>query len=788
MSGEQRFIYVTDQGLIVTDGTLAGTMVVKATTSGFIPAGSMAALDGREVVFAASAGPGSIWNPKGQALQLWVSDGTPGGTSLVDTFADSTPASRLFDTAGLLGFIPFGSRALFFYNDGIDPAALWITDGTPGGTYQLPNSDGALLGLGTDGKIGTEFVYAAAGGLVGTDGTPAGTTVIKATVSGFKPAGSTAVLGGDKVVFAASSGGSFGTPAGAALQLWVTDGTPGGTSLLETFADNSGGGSDNASLSNLVSVGSQVLFFYNDGTHPQALWRTDGTLAGTYEMPYGDGALGFAGLAGDKLIINAGLGLVATDGTLLGTAVVKPAGGGFLPAGSMVTLGGGQVVFAASSGGGFGTPAGAALQLWATDGTPGGTSLVQTFTDNTPAGNPFDYATLANFTAFDGRALFSYNDGGGTWKLWVTDGTPAGTFQLPDSDNPIVGIGAGASIACYVAGTRIATPAGPVPVEDLRAGQAVLILDGARQAILPIKWIGRRRIDPSRHPRPESVFPVRIRRDAFADGIPHHDLLVSPDHCIVADGALIPARLLVNNMTVVVDRSLSAIEYYHLELDRHCILLAESLPAESYLDTGNRDAFANAPTLAQWVPDFGPGSDDRTWRDKLCAPLFLAPEDTMPTWRRLAERARALGHQLENIATTDDADLRLVANGRVYRPARGTTRHATFILPSGISEARVVSRSCIVSEALPETGDSRRLGVAIGRIVVRNGAGEEAEIPIDAPLMLEGWHAVERGGGRLWRWTDGEGSFRLPPMPGPLIAELTLAGQVAYPVMEPLAA
>ena len=76
--------------------------------------------------------------------------------------------------------------------------------------------------------------------------------------------------------------------------------------------------------------------------------------------------------------------------------------------------------------------------------------------------------------------------------------------------------------------------------------------------------------------------------------MPDRDLLVSPDHALLLDGRLIPARHLVNGRTIRQDTGLAAITYFHVECDEHAILLAHNMPAESYLDTGNRDFFANA--------------------------------------------------------------------------------------------------------------------------------------------------------------------------------------------------
>src|ERR1019366_10641252 len=59
-----------------------------------------------------------------------------------------------------------------------------------------------------------------------------------------------------------------------------------------------------------------------------------------------------------------------------------------------------------------------------------------------------------------------------------------------------------------------------------------------------------------------------------------------------APGVLIPIRYLVNGRSIA-QEARDEVTYWHVELARHDILLAEGLPAESYLDTGNRDAFAD---------------------------------------------------------------------------------------------------------------------------------------------------------------------------------------------------
>ncbi len=174
------------------------------------------------------------------------------------------------------------------------------------------------------------------------------------------------------------------------------------------------------------------------------------------------------------------------------------------------------------------------------------------------------------------------------------------------------------SVACFAAGTAILTPDGPVPVERLAVGARVVTRAHPGRWSAPIRWIGRRRIDLARHPHPEAVRPVRIRRDAVAPGVPARDLLLSPDHAVALGGVLIPVKYLVNGTTVAPDPSLAEIVYFHVELEAHDIVLAEALPAETYLDTGNRAAFAEAAGPVALHPGFAA----KTWERDACLRLM----------------------------------------------------------------------------------------------------------------------------------------------------------------------
>ena len=190
---------------------------------------------------------------------------------------------------------------------------------------------------------------------------------------------------------------------------------------------------------------------------------------------------------------------------------------------------------------------------------------------------------------------------------------------------------------CYAAGTRIATPAGEVPVERLRPGDDVLTLGGAACHPRRVRWVGQFTVDLTRHPWPERAAPVRIRAHAFADCMPARDLLVSPDHALLFAGAFIHAGALLNGLSIVQDFP-PRVTYWHVELDRHSVLLAEGLPAESYLDLGNRGLFDGEPGTRPLHPDLAA----QRWTESACAPLLLEGERRRAAHARLLARAQEL--------------------------------------------------------------------------------------------------------------------------------------------------
>ena len=173
-------------------------------------------------------------------------------------------------------------------------------------------------------------------------------------------------------------------------------------------------------------------------------------------------------------------------------------------------------------------------------------------------------------------------------------------------------------VTCFATGTRIATPGGERPVEALQVGDMVCLADGRTQ---PISWIGRRAIDIARHRQPDRVLPVRIAAGAFGAGMPHRDLWLSPDHAVFMAGVLIPVKYLINGQSIrqLTCSEIAQVLYWHIELPHHDVLLAENLPVESYLDTGNRNSFSNSDQSIALFPDFSP----LIWDARGCAPLCV---------------------------------------------------------------------------------------------------------------------------------------------------------------------
>ena len=327
-------------------------------------------------------------------------------------------------------------------------------------------------------------------------------------------------------------------------------------------------------------------------------------------------------------------------------------------------------------------------------------------------------------------------------------------------------------IACFLSGTRIATAAGEVVVEDIAVGDQVVAVENDRRTLRPVRWHGSRTVCPARM-SPEDArdaAPVRIRADAFAPGIPSRDLLITPEHCVLVDGRLVPARMLVNGSSIVRETSRRSFTVHHIECDRHAILLSEGLTTESYLDTGNRHGFGTAADDAT--------ADPSAWANA-AAPLDTARSFVEPIWRRLATRAAAIGLPVPvtSLCTTADPCLRIrLDDNSLLAASRSSRNRHFFVLPPGTRRVAIVSRTFVPALVEgPFVDDRRRLGVAVKDARLWIGL-QTRTLPVGD--SAKGWHAAEPGAEAVW--TDGAGLLDVEPGDGPTVLQLELVLAARY--------
>jgi len=366
---------------------------------------------------------------------------------------------------------------------------------------------------------------------------------------------------------------------------------------------------------------------------------------------------------------------------------------------------------------------------------------------------------------------YNYEDSSRTF--YDSYGYVIARFHMDPPEYPIIfkpGEGA-VSYACYLKGTHIATHDGESKVEELKAGDKVRTASGG---INTVKWIGFRKLNRSQLPAEHALraSPIRICKSAFADNVPHRDLTVSPGHHFNFDGALVPALALLNGLTITQDFEIEQFEYYHVELEKFDMLLAEGAAAESFLEVGsNRNSFQNARTVTAH-PDFGPAPKNVMLAEYV---QKITPEIIEPIRRELFKRAEIL----TGARRTGDTDLRIEINGQIIRPQTACKKKGLyrFELPAGLSDGiRILSNAAVVREtSLIDRTDTRMIGVGISSMALVID-GQRSEIDLnDASLM--GLHEAQQISDSLMRWTDGEAVIParlLPSTSAPIVLELNV--------------
>jgi len=263
-------------------------------------------------------------------------------------------------------------------------------------------------------------------------------------------------------------------------------------------------------------------------------------------------------------------------------------------------------------------------------------------------------------------------------------------------------------VACYAAGTRILTERGETPIELLRVGDHIVTLTGRHR---PVVWLGHRTVACRSHPHPRSVFPVR--------------------HLV--------------NGTTIVQEQWERVTYWHVELASHDVIVAEGLACETFLDTGNRRAFANPGAAVDLHPAFAGSA--AAWRARGCMRLVEDGAVLASVRARLADIAAASGHGAVRLQDVT------VARAGILR---------VDIAP-GIGLVRLLSATAHAP------GDVRRLGALVTGLRLDGAALADASYGC-------GFHPAEHHGGRKVRWTDGDAQIAFDAADVVRVLEVDVAG------------
>jgi len=230
---------------------------------------------------------------------------------------------------------------------------------------------------------------------------------------------------------------------------------------------------------------------------------------------------------------------------------------------------------------------------------------------------------------FDGLSFYTVDD---TFNVYSV-----GNDVVIDQDEYLANApveDASLDVTCYLHGTHIMTPSGEVRIEALGIGDLVMTAAGVAR---PVRWLGRQTVS-TKFADPLRALPIRIRAGAIADGLPRRDLLVSASHAVLVDDILIQAGALVNGVSIIRETQVpEVLSYYHVEIAAHALILAEHLPAETFVDHVSRETFDN------WAEYQALGIDSDTIPE-MAYPRAKSHRQVPYTVRaRLAARAAALG-------------------------------------------------------------------------------------------------------------------------------------------------
>ncbi len=429
----------TEQGeyLYATNGTAGGTTLLHDFVNANLPYNLLSNFTavGSKLFFGA--------DPVGDGPSLWESNGTVAGTTLVKAFgAPGAGAGGPSTVAPPILTTTVDGNRLFFTTESAGPGTaeeLWVSDGTVAGTTVLadinPGNGGPYADPGySSGQfavLGGKLFFANDDPTHGvelwqSDGTAAGTGLfldLNPGTAGSFPENMAVVA--NTLYFSA-------TTAGGSSALWSSNGTATGTNMVASFDSQPVDGALFENIPDAFAVlGNTMVFAADDGTNATELWRTDGTTAGTTmiqvlsESPLSYPPSEFTAVGG-KVFFVVSVGatneLWVTDATTAGTSEVATVDGTIADAMEFD----GKLAFIES------TPDGTVSSLWLSDGTASGTTEVTSFPSQTNY-----YAQTPAMAVADGKLFITApplpsDSNAGFATLWVSDGTAAGTMPIPN--------------------------------------------------------------------------------------------------------------------------------------------------------------------------------------------------------------------------------------------------------------------------------------------------------------------------------------------------------------------
>ncbi len=303
--------------------------------------------------------------------------------------------------------------------------------------------------------------------------------------------------------------------------------------------------------------------------------------------------------------------------------------------------------------------------------------------------------------------------------------------------------------AWLLAGTRVMTLRGEVPVETVHTGDRVVTLSGEGSTLKPVAGVRRIDVDLEAHPSPPLAAPVRVLAGAVAAGMPIRDLLLGPGTALALDdddGArvLVPAHRLANGASIRSEPARGRVTYWMVELAAHDILMTDGMASESGVAAGPVVPLRQAAA---------PVDDLRRRREgATCVPLLQGAAAAALHARLLAQA------EADGFALTEEPGFEIMLDGAALPPLLAIAGLHTVLLPPGTTLVELRSRSVVPGELDPAGGDMRRVGVPIARMVL-----DGDELDLDGLAPDAGFLPTERNGAARWRWTDGAARLALAP-------------------------